>query len=369
MSIYYGRTHKRYTLGECLYSGGEGAVYAINEVPDRAAKIYHKRKFAADESGDALRREQQEKLETMLAQPVEPYVNNVVMAAWPQDILFDDEGKLAGYVMPKVESEDHLCTLYPPYQRRKLYPKYNWRTAVVLAYNLALTVEHIHKSGAVIGNLNRGSIMLDQKGHVTLVGTDDATIVNNETHKVYKCGVGVPELLAPELQVPDLSAPEAVFTQQSDCFSLAVLVFELLMDRCHPFACKAGKAGSFTNDDLVVENIGNGVCPYVTGGKGEPSLGVPNVMMLPESIRALFDRTFSYDAVTAKEEDTIRRRPTAEEWKTELYKLYTMLSDREQVGICPENSGHVYLKQYGSCPWCAMKVRLGRFEDTGVEIF
>lgn len=341
MSVYFGRGKKRYELENKIGSGGEGTIYSIKCISNSVAKIYFDSKLQGTQ-----RTFLKEKIETMIDQPVRAYVNNVLYVAWPQDVLFDANGLFVGYIMPKVNSKYHIFAASRERERVMLFPKYTWKTAVTVAYNLATAVKIVHDSGAVIGDMNPNNIMIDNNGLITLIDTDSFTIKNKRTGKTYKCGVGISEMLAPELQGRDLRDEKSIFSEKSDDFSLAIHIFNLLMNNCHPFGClNHNRMQSSTSMNPVVKNIVNGYCPYVNGKKG--SLAAPDIKMLPESIQILFKRAFCYTSSSAILPDTIARRPTAVEWKNELDNVL-----KGQLKACKKDSMHVYPLHNRTCPWC-----------------
>lgn len=349
MSVYFGRGKKRYELENKIGSGGEGTIYSIKCISNSVAKIYFDSKLQGTQ-----RTFLKEKIETMIDQPVRAYVNNVLYVAWPQDVLFDATGLFVGYIMPKVNSKYHIFAASRERERVMLFPKYSWRTAVTVAYNLATAVKIVHDSGAVIGDMNPNNIMIDNNGLITLIDTDSFTIKNKRTKKTYKCGVGISEMLAPELQGRDLRDEKSIFSEKSDDFSLAIHIFNLLMNNCHPFGClNHNRMQSSTSMNPLVKNIVNGYCPYVNGKKG--SLAAPDIKMLPESIQKLFKRAFYYTSSSAILSDTIKKRPSASEWQVELRKVLD-----SDLTICKKNPIHLYPSHNIRCPWCENDAQVNR---------
>ncbi len=351
MAVYYGRNYSSsYTMGTRLGGGGEGEVYDILGRKDIVAKVYFDAKFTPSAESSNPRQTLKDKIETMLDQPINPYINGVLSVAWPQDILLDAQGKFVGYTMPRVKSKYHIFAASRERERMRLYPTYTWKIAVLIAYNLALAVKVIHKEGVEIGDMNPNNIMIDERGHVTLIDTDSFNITNKRTGKIYKCTVGVSEVLPPELQGKDLSKSSSVFTKNTDNFSLSIHIFNLLMNNCHPFGCSGlNNSHSSSSNNQVERNIVKGICPYVSNSSGEVSPDAPDVMMLPPEIRSLFDRAFSYSASTAVKASTISKRPSAEEWQIALGSLYS-----GKMHTCNDKS-HVYPSGYSKCPWCEVK--------------
>lgn len=345
--IYYGKNRKLYELEDKpLGSGGEGSVYRIKGDPGSVAKIYKPERL----NTTAERTRMKEKLEAMLAAPLSPYTNGQLVIAWPTDILLDNNGTFHGFVMPFLQGKKAIFWVYREWERQQLFKnKYRWDMSVAVAYNLATAVSTVHKAGIVIGDFNSNNIQIDNHGIVTLIDTDSFN-VTTRTGKVFKCGVGVPEMLPPELQGKDLSLPQNQFTKATDRFSLAIHIFMLLCNNCHPFNCVnvSGPSASLSSSPAV-KNITSGYCPYVSGvGKLPPS--APDMAFLPQEIRTLFERAFKYDVYTAVKQETIDRRPTADEWIAALGRLYN-----SKMTTCSKDPLHRYPAHYTArCPWCAI---------------
>ena len=90
---YYGRNGRAYVPDKQLGSGGEGAVYSLCGNDRSVLKLYH-----ADKLNHCP--DLQEKLQTMLDQPVDRYIGTVLSVAWPEDLAFDPAGRFVGYIMP-----------------------------------------------------------------------------------------------------------------------------------------------------------------------------------------------------------------------------------------------------------------------------
>lgn len=306
-NIMTGRNGVTYKLGQSLGRGGESTVYEVEGRSDVVAKIYSASKL------NSHRIFLREKIETMLDQPINAYDKDKILnVAWPQDILMDSSRVFFGYTMPRVNSKYHIFDVCRE-TKMSIFPNYNWKISVAIAYNLASAVAKIHKGGVAVGDLNPNNIMVDSRGYITLIDTDSFNIRNKKTGKEYKCTVGMPKVLPPELQVPDLT--NEPFNEASDCFSLAIHIFNLLMNDCHPFGCLNMNINRSSSSLLTVEhNITSGFCPYVNSSHGKPAVTAPDYNMLPSDIRDLFERVFRYDASTAVRSAVINNRPSAAEW-------------------------------------------------------
>lgn len=347
-------------LGKKLKSGGEGSVYLVEGRPELVAKVYHDEKFRDMASAVAIPRAYLlNKIKAMLDAPIDGYMptssgERILAVAWPEDVLLDSGGKFVGYVMPKVESSHTIHVAYRPIERPMLFNDYTWRNGISLAFNLASAVNYLHERGIVVGDFNSNNILINGNGFVTLIDADSFSIDDGGTPAtVYRCMVGVGEYLAPELQGKDLSK-EGDFTKESDCFSLAIHIFQLLTDNFHPFNCVGvGNSRSSSSVNPTVTHIAKGMCPFVSSASVSPPPAAPDMAMFPKEIRNLFDRAFGYDVYSAVKRETIAARPSAREWRDALLRLYGHASDFERC-----SKGHQYLKRYGSCPWCAATRRV-----------
>ena len=351
---YHGKNNVTYTLGSKIGGGGEGDVYSIVGNPNLLAKIYRQNHF----SSCSDRHEMQQKIDAMLSFNISAYKNNHLVVAWPTDTLCDSTGEFYGYVMPKAPTKLPILCAFIPTERERLFPNYSWRYAPRIAYNLAVSVALLHeKIGITLGDMNTENFLIDDKGYITLIDTDSFNITHNG--HCYKCKAGVPDMLPPELQGKDLSLSSTQFTRETDCFSLAVLIFQILVNGVHPFGMpNNATAGQSSGRNAVVSNIVTGYCPYITGSTEKRNVESPNMVMFPRYIRDLFDRAFNYSAATAIKRETISKRPSAHEWVIALDRLR-----REKLKFCSnKGSRHEYPESYsGPCPWCEIEKKLGKF--------
>ena len=233
-------------------------------------------------------------------------VSNKIMkhVTWPKDVVYKN-GRFAGYVMPKISNNKNLNIMYVPSK----YNKDKFIKKIKIAMNLCAAIHSVHNAGQVCGDFNPNNITVNPyNGMVTLVDTDSYHITerNVNRNRVYRCEVGIPEYLAPEIHKKlknnqTLSAvPLPTFTKQTDLFALAVHIFALLMNGCHPFASAidANAINLSKNSKSVaapqpMENIRNGFFPFYMNRRGFtiPKYA-PDFNQLPEKIRKLFIRAF-----------------------------------------------------------------------------
>lgn len=344
---YQGMTGKIYQVEEKrMNGGGEGTIHGIVGMNGYVAKIFKPDKRSAD---------REEKLRCMVKKGAT--VKNLEHITWPLDVIYNAEG-FAGYIMQKIENVQSLTAVYNG-------DKYNLRFRLLAAYNLCAAVETVHNMGQVCGDLNPQNICINLNVNdkanafkVTLVDADSYHFSTEE--KTYRCEVGLADYLAPEIQkkvsggVTLRNAPLPTFTKETDLFALAVHVFCLLMNGCHPFACAKRMNGTVENtmsqmtssserESVVapqpIENIKDGYFPFYDSRENVTiPIYAPPLSSLPQELRTLFIRTFK----DGYEDPT--KRATAEEWCRAMQPLVQQLQE------CPKK--HVYFKQAAECPFC-----------------
>ena len=351
MNTYYGRNRRVYVTADEINDGGEGTVYNIEGDTSHVIKIYKPAYFRTS----AERQNLKEKLEAMLTVPVNPRVNGELSVAWPTDILYDSQGVFRGFAMPAVRNKKSIIWACRREDRDKLFKnRYQWQISAAVAYNLASAVDNLHKNGILVGDMNATNLLVDSRAIITLIDADSFGLLNIGG-RAYPCSaVGMDEFKAPEIQEKDLEKPGQGYTKETDCFALAIHIFNLLCNNCHPFGCpdrSSRRPSSRTN--AVVHNIKYGRSPYVRRGFRRLPADAPDMKLLPRKIRNLFRRTFRYTVKSGVRRKHIEKRPTAAEWKEALWELYN--TDMKK---CRKNAYHMYPASYHkACPWCRIAKR------------
>jgi len=360
---------RNYRLVKLLGEGGEGAVYTTDH-PDLVVKIYKK-------PTDVKER----KIRSMLRRPLEPRADGVhLLIAWPQDIIFENNA-FVGYAMPLVRDTHPIFILCRNNEKHKMdcheiFPFYDWRYSLMVAYHLAWTVSYIHANSYVIGDMNSNNIVVHGDGTITLLDVDSFDFTDPQTGEHFPCTVGISEFLPPELQGRDVS--RAKFNKHTDEFALAIHIFILLMNNTHPFTLRSltqeelaaqnvytlcEKKASTAQDQKMV-NIVNGYCPFIRNieGYGIP-WPAPNLHMLPAKIQTAFRTTFGYDASTAMAR--IQSRVSADVWRVLLFEYFQRSKGPNADMVrCARNEEHFYLKSRGSCELCAAADRYQAYKDS-----
>lgn len=370
MAVYYGesksasgRGGRRYKLAGEVSHGTEGIVYDIGGMPGHVAKIYNQARYDAVTNAREGRPDGRAFMHAKLREMVRmggnvtgqqwTSVDGHSFLAWPVDTLIDAGGVFCGYVMPRVRGKGNLYGAVDVYARDDHFgrARYTWKTSIRIAKQLAFVVGKLHESGIVVGDFNPQNFLLDATGLVSFVDIDSYTI-----SPVYKTLVAFPGLVAPELQgMPWSSRRDSCqFTKESDRFSLACLIFQLLTE-VHPFNAVVMRAGMVSVSQSSQElNIRRGDCPYVKSGIARRRADAPDVfgLLFPDYLRKLCIRCFDYTEGDALDSSKRARRPTAAEWYAALDKL-----ERDGIRSCSKDPQHYYVPGAGTrivrtCPWC-----------------
>ena len=358
--IYRGTSGVQYQIEEQrLAGGGEGSVFGIQGQPQFVAKIYKENRRTS---------EREQKLCHMIQYRLTP--DQLKQITWPQDVLYDENG-FAGYVMPRLDKTDSLVSIYS----NGFDNKYDIRYRVLAAINLCVALKTVHEMGQVCGDLNPQNICINLDTtdavngfHVTLVDTDSYHFTADG--KTYRCEVGLGDYIAPELQNKmaqgyDLkNVPLPSYTKETDLFALAVHIFTLLMNGCHPFAC--AKENNVKVSDIAqiqetsfrdsvvapqpIENIKNGFFPFFDKKDGITTpIYAPAFQYLPEEIQVLFIRTF----VEGYEDPS--KRVTEDEWIAALKNTKFV---KRECGANEAKKVHYFFEHNVVCPICATQERI-----------
>jgi DNA-binding helix-hairpin-helix protein with protein kinase domain len=310
-----------------ISKGGEGAIHNTGS-PGLVVKIYHPDKRTA---------EREYKLKAMLGIKL----GLTGQLAWPQNIVYDN-GDFAGFVMPKAVGKKLQDVYIYDYRKGT-----SWTNFITIAMNLSVVINGVHEIGQIIGDLKSDNILVDTNtGRIMLVDTDSFHI-RDAKGRLYRCGVATPLFTAPELHGLDFLSPQLqTFTVETDRFALAVLVFLLLMNGAHPYACATLEKNASASKFQPVDNITNGLCPYFNDSR-RSNIGIPwyapNMDCLPQEVQQLFYRAF----VEGHKRPV--RRPSAKEWFLALDKLK---GQTKQCGHAPD---HLYYVGAKECPWCKVE--------------
>lgn len=314
-------------LGAKLGDGGEGTVFALSGRDDLVAKLYHQLPDLAKQS----------KIREMVQCGDAKLLN---FTAWPIEALTEQKsGKLSGFLMPKVSGMTPLHEVYSPAHRRQDHPEWGWNFLIFVARNLAAAFNSVHEHGHVLGDVNQGNAFVSAKSKVVLIDCDSYQInVHGQKHL---CEVGVPHFTPPELQTIS-SFKGVVRTPNHDNFGLALLIFHILFGGRHPYAGVPLKDGVGDSLEDNIKNFRFAYSPNAASRHIGPPPRALSLSLVPSGIARMFDIAFTEDGRD-------RGRPTAKQWVDALDHV------RSNLAVCREHSNHHYLKDQGSCPWCALE--------------
>jgi len=323
-----------------LGSGGEGSVYEIVGYPNRVAKIYH------DES-NFQKKEREAKINAMVAISQNFNFKSASLSndiAWPLAPLYDVNGNFIGFGMDRIPATTELDDLY-------VYPTKNNATVtikdrVTCLISLCDVIERLHKIDQVFGDFNPNNIKIKSDWTVSFVDADSYHV--NNKGNVYRCVVCAPGYVAPEVirackGTTYAQCKYTTFTKETDRFALAIHIFRMLMNGCHPFTCErhVTRVGSAPAPKSTDKRVETGETPFF---KSVPNCVAPqyapDINSLPLYLRDLFRKAF----IEGHTEPS--KRPSASEWKRALIKYNSELIE------CKSNHLHFYWKGDHSCPYC-----------------
>lgn len=380
MKTFYDEQKRAYRVDtdSPLGDGAEGFVCNIEGMPDKVAKILK------DNATDAYLKEASQKISAMsnMFAGLDPDRRAAISSqiTWPEITLFDSAGKFCGFIMQKITGHKTLDHAYA--ESQTLSRRFTFFGKVLIAQNLCIAVNQVHRLRCVVGDFNPRNIMVDvERGTVFLCDADSfhlraKSIVRGREVQVYlPTKKGRPELEPPELhayakaQKASLETlPQPSFNLESDLFALAIHIFQLLMNGTHPYALAinpADRVGSIGSVDVSwVANIREGRYVYSTDPavakkvKGYiPPSYAPDFKIFSPPLQKLFERAFVTDASAAK---TLARspgdgkyftmdnlvRPSAAEW------YHALDAFKKHLRTCRKNSSHLYGDHLTACPWC-----------------
>jgi DNA-binding helix-hairpin-helix protein with protein kinase domain len=213
-------------VGTLLGEGGEGAVWDIPSRRDLVAKVYHR----------PLSKDRADKIRAMTPLRTDALAK---LTAWPVGLLRHKTNGPIGLLMPRIAGHKDIHHLYSPKSRRVDFQTADWRFLIRTAANTARAFGAVHDTGSVIGDVNHGSVLVNQDATVKLIDCDSFQITAGGRR--FFCEVGVETFTPPELQSKPFTG--VVRTHNHDNFGLAVMVFQLLFMGRHPFAGRYSGAG------------------------------------------------------------------------------------------------------------------------------
>jgi len=321
-TIYKGAGGKVYTLATRIGGGGEGEVYALKEDSTLVLKVYK-------ETPDADKAEKLHHMTTLVTDELQRF------AAWPLDVVYDSRGRLCGFTMRKLQGYLPLHMLFTPMDRKKLFPDKGYNFLAHVARNLAVAFHKIHQAGIVVGDVNEANLLVSATGMVALIDCDSFQVKNGPRY--HFCEVGMLRYTPPELLLRG-SFEKAVRTANTDAFSLATLIFQLLFLGRAPFTgVNPGKQE--IDEETAIKNHEFAYSLHKLNKRLFPAKNSLELGAMPAPIADAFHRAFESNG----------ERPTPLQWATELGNFIKDLSP------CNVSKLHFYPGKMARCPWCTFK--------------
>lgn len=314
-------------------TGSEGRLYNIKGKPDYVAKIFRTAELA---------RKREQKLKAMSRLPA--MCSLPPNLTWPVNLLYDGGGAFVGFIMKRLQKSMTLDKLFATNGTAMI----NQRLAALSS--LANTLGRMHMCGVAMGDPGPQNIPVLADCTVQLIDTDSFAI-NMPDGSQFSCLGCTPEYVAPEMlraaQGKSYAESGISFSEWTDCYALAVLIYKALFGGAHPssYAVAPGAPAS-TNLPPLAERERNG---WVAAFVPRPGLcapaGVPAMDDFPPYLQQAFRRTF----VEGFKDP--RQRTTAFEWQELLRRYFVELVE------CPNDTRHAHWKGASTCPYCAAEER------------
>ncbi len=278
-----------------LGGGGQGEVYNATLNGKAVALKWY---FA-----EQATQEQQQSIEELIKKGA-PTANFL----WPIDIATAKGTKGFGYIMPLREARyKSLFDL----MKRRAEPTFS--ALITAAYQLAENFYQLHGKGLCYRDISHGNIFFDpQTGEILICDNDNVSVNGTDKTGVY----GTPRFMAPEIV-----RAETKPNTQTDLFSLAVLLFYMLMMH-HPLEGK--KESDIKCFDLPAMNKLYGFEPVFIfdpqNNSNQPVVGYHDNALIywplyPQFLRDLFIKAFT-DGL-----NNTNNRIRESEWRFALIRL------------------------------------------------
>ncbi len=311
------------TLGAVLGEGRQGVVREVVSEPYLAAKVYSPELRAPEKVAVHLKVDARDWLDE----------DRCPRLAWPVAELHDEHG-VAGLMMIRF-TEDWcvLESILSSKERAESELSMSWRDLVAVAISLAELVDLVHEKGWIVGDLSSKNVLVGTYCRAALVDCDDMIPVDASES-------GRSPMITPEYGSWELLNQRwsTGFTFETDAWSLAILINQLLQDGVHPFS---GPGKGHRTPDGLRQNIKDGLNRYRLRerfSQNGTELSWPPLEVLSPDVCRLFVECFVAGHKAPK------RRPTPKKWAEELRAI--------RFRDCDTVEGHVFSNHLNTCPWC-----------------
>ncbi|MBQ7652339.1 MAG: hypothetical protein IJS15_15370 [Victivallales bacterium] len=232
--------------------------------------------------------------------------------AWPMMPVNDVNGEAIGFVMRKCTGRTFRA-LFAPCQVKRFFPGWNRIHVTRVALNFLDAVRMLARHKVLVNDFNPSNFLIDKTGAVRLIDCDSFQIPTESGEQPFMTTTHTAEFAAPELLLhPELfKLPR---TPEQVRFSLAVVIYMILMSGLHPYArCGGGDPAT---------NLKSGKCPLdKNSGVRMPVSWYKSVSWLTPSLRNCFQRMFTEGFAYPA------RRPYLEELRFELTNFIEVMEN------------------------------------------
>lgn len=256
-------------------------------------------------------------------------------AAWPIDVVKNNIGLFCGFTMTRLEGYVPLHMLFTPSNRKNLFPDKGYNFLIHVARNLAISFHKIHQNGIVVGDVNEANILVSKTGMIAFIDCDSFQITNGVRY--YYCEVGMLRYTPPELLKLG-GFNQTIRTKNTDAFSLATLIFQLLFLGRAPFT-GINLQSQELDEETAIKEQDFAYSLRKLNKRLFPAKNSLEINLLYPGLVSAFHDAF----------ENINNRPTPLIWANELQLQYNDLVS------CSNSKIHFYPSRSINCLWCKFK--------------
>ena len=290
------------TRSDEITRGGEGVIYRIANADRYLIKLCKPETLADHSKLTDFRRR-------LAAMSVLEECRAAPFLAWPLMPVMDGQKHPIGFAMRKCTGRTFRA-LFAPAQVRRFFPGWNRIHVTQVALNFLDAIRMLARHQVLVNDFNPSNFLVDKTGAVRFIDCDSFQIPVAGGPPLMTC-THTPEFCAPELLLhpENLNRPR---TPEQVRFSMAVVIYMILMSGLHPYArCGGGDPA---------ENLKSGKCPLVkSSGVRMPVSWYKSVSWLTPGLKNCFIRMF-VDGF-----DHPKKRPLLSELRAELVQFLQVM--------------------------------------------